>query len=303
MTDNKKARGSVLLFLAALIWGAAFVAQKIGSADIGAFTFSASRFYISAAALLPLALIGGRKNDVLKPEEEKKDNKKATYLGGVLCGLFLALASAAQQMGIGNTTAGKAGFVTALYIIFVPLVRAFTGKKVALKVWISVPIAAAGLYLLCVKEGFSVNTGDALVLLCAFIFTFQILAIDRFSPRADGVKMSCVQFFTAAVVSTIFMFIFEKPEIGAILSCWAPLLYLGIFSGAAGYTLQILGQRDTDPSVASLIMSLESVFAAIAGAIFLGESFTVKELTGCVLVFGATIASQIHFKRNVKTVN
>lgn len=299
MADNRKTRGNLLLFLTALIWGAAFVAQKIGVMQTGAFTFAAARFYVSGVALLPFALSGGigKRAEVPVSPEESKDIKKATLLGGVLCGIFLALATAAQQLGLQYTTAGKAGFITALYIIFVPLARAFTGKKVALPVWISVPVAVAGLYLLCVKEGFSVNTGDAMILLCAFIFMFHILVVDRFSPRANAVRMSCVQFFTAAVLSTILMFILEKPELSAVISCWAPLLYLGVVSGAAGYTLQILGQRDTDPTVASLIMSLESVFAAIAGAIFLGESFTTKELIGCVLVFGATIASQINFSK------
>jgi len=303
--EVRKTRGSLLLFLAALIWGAAFVVQKIGALHLGAFTLNAARFFISGAALLPLVVFGGaiKKGD-LRNGEDGNAAKKAALFGGVSCGFVLALAAAAQQAGIESTTAGKAGFITALYIVFVPAARIFLGRKVALPVIISVPAAVAGLYLLCVNEGFSINAGDALVLLCAFLFTIQILLIGRFALRADVILMSCVQFFTVAAISAALMFIFEKPRMSDVLYCWAPLMYLGVVSGAAGYTLQIFGQRDTDPAVASLIFSLESVFAAVAGGVFLGEGLSAKELAGCALVFGATMASQINFrKRTSKSVN
>ena len=303
--EVRKTRGSLLLFLAALIWGAAFVVQKIGALHLGAFTLNSVRFFISAAALLPLVVFGGvmKKGD-LPNNDVGKAARKAALSGGVSCGLILALAAAAQQAGIESTSAGKAGFITALYIVFVPAARIFSGRKVALPVIISVPAAVAGLYLLCVNEGFFINAGDALVLLCAFLFTFQILLIDRFAPRADIILMSCVQFFTAAAVSAALMLIFEKPRMSEILNCWAPLLYLGVVSGAAGYTLQIFGQKETDPAVAFLIFSLESVFAALAGGVFLGEGLTGRELAGCALVFGATMASQINFrKRTSKNAN
>ena len=207
------------------------------------------------------------------------------------------LATVSQQTGLAYTSAGKAGFITALYILFVPIFRFFGGRKVTLAVWLSVLAALAGLYLLCVKEGFSVGAGDLYVLLCALVFTVHILIVDKFSPLTDGVTMSCIQFFVASLSAAIPMLLFEKPSFEALVSCWAPLVYLGVVSGGIGYTLQILGQKNTEPTVASLILSLESVFAAISGVLILGESFTGRELAGCALVFAATIASQVDFKR------
>lgn len=289
-----------MLFITALIWGAAFVAQKIGVVQLGVFTFTATRFFISGVALLPIALLGGRKNkDEVKTmanAQDKTKRRKYMVLGGVLCGLFLMLATVTQQAGLTTTTAGKAGFITALYILFVPILRLFGGKKASVVVWISVLAGVAGLYLLCVKEDFSVDKGDLMVLLCALVFSGHILVVDKVSPHADCVKMSCIQFFVASATAAIPMLIFEKPDFAAILSCWAPLLYLGVVSGGIGYTLQILGQKHTEPTVASLIMSLEAVFAAVSGVLFLQERFTAKELVGCVLMFAAIIISQINFK-------
>ncbi len=293
---NRKWQGSFILFLTAFIWGAAFVAQKIGIVVVDAFTFSASRFLISGIALLPIIFIG-RHKDRLKTmsltPQEKKNQRKTLITGGVLCGIFLALAANLQQMGMADTSAGKAGFITALYIIFVPILRVFTKKKVSSGVWVSVAIALVGLYLLCVKEGLSVNEGDALVLLSALCFSFHILIIDKYSPLTNGVQMSCIQFFVVSLVSAILMLIFEKPSLNAVLSCWAPILYLGVVSGAAGYTLQIIGQKNAEPTTASLILSMEAVFAAITGVIFLNENFTAKELIGCILMFAAIILSQV----------
>lgn len=295
---NRKWQGSILLLLTAFIWGAAFVAQKIGIVDIGVFTFSASRFMISGIALLPVIMLRKKHKQLADITPEKKKSARKTLIaGGVICGILLAMATNVQQMGIADTTAGKAGFITTLYIVFVPILRVFNKKKVSGGVWISVAAAVAGLYLLSVKEGFSINQGDALVLLCALFFTFHILVIDKYSPQTDGVKMSCIQFFTAALFSAILMLVFERPSLSAVLACWAPILYLGVVSGAIGYTLQIIGQRDTDPAAASLILSLESVFAAITGVLFINESFTAKELIGCVFVFGATILSQVSTQR------
>lgn len=289
-----------MLFITALIWGAAFVAQKIGVVQLGVFTFTATRFFISGVALLPIALLGGRKNkdevQAMANAQDKTKRRKYMVLGGVLCGLFLMLATVTQQAGLTTTTAGKAGFITALYILFVPILRLFGGKKASVVVWISVLAGVAGLYLLCVKEDFSVDKGDLMVLLCALVFSGHILVVDKVSPHADCVKMSCIQFFVASATAAIPMLIFEKPDFAAILSCWAPLLYLGVVSGGIGYTLQILGQKHTEPTVASLIMSLEAVFAAVSGVLFLQERFTAKELVGCVLMFAAIIISQINFK-------
>ena len=305
---NKKLKGSILLFLTAFIWGAAFVAQKIGIVQVGTLTFTAARFYISGLALLPIILFGEKKNK-FKPEQaqismdEIRSQRNLLIKGGTLCGIFLGLATIVQRLGMINTTVGKAGFITALYIIFVPILGIFRKKKVAPAIWFSVIVAFCGLYLLCVHEGLTINEGDALVFLCAFLFAFHILIIDYFSPYTNGVKLSCIQFFVAAIISTILMLFFEKFDIKALLSCWAPLLYLGIVSGALGFTLQILGQKYTEPTVASLILSMESVFAAIAGGIFLNERFSIRELIGCLLVFGAIICSQISSSKHSMFIN
>ncbi len=295
---NRKWQGSFILFLTAFIWGAAFVAQKIGIVIVDAFTFSAARFFISGIALLPIIFIGVKKDKLSERHMaltafEIKRQRKTLFAGGVLCGIFLAVAANLQQMGMADTTAGKAGFITALYIIFVPIITVFVKKKVSVTVWISVAIALIGLYLLCVKEGLSVNRGDVLVLLSALCFSFHILIIDKYSPITNGVQMSCIQFFVVSAISAIFMLLFEKPTFHALLSGWAPILYLGVVSGAAGYTLQIIGQKNTEPTTASLIMSMEAVFAAITGVLFLSESFSVKEITGCLLMFAAIILSQV----------
>ncbi len=288
-------KGGILLLLAALIWGAGFIAQKIGMINVGTFEFSACRFLISGIALLPVALLRRRDNE--KTTEQKSRGRKTLMVGGVLCGICLALATNAQQTGISSTTAGKAGFITALYIIFVPILRIFNKKRVHGRVWASVAVAVAGFYLLSVNEGFSVNEGDALVLLSAFLFSFHILVIDKYSPLADGIKISCIQSFTASVISAVCMLIFEKPQISELAVSWAPIVYLGVVSGGIGYTLQIIGQKYAEPASASLILSLESVFAAVFGVAFLGEGFTAKEMIGCVLVFGATVFSQLPVRK------
>lgn len=289
-------KGSLLLLLAALIWGAAFIAQKVGIVDVGTFTFSALRFLISGLALLPVALLRGKRRGAALTED-RQGGRKTLVIGGVLCGVCLALATNVQQMGIAQTSAGKAGFITALYIIFVPIARVFSRRTVAKMVWVSVAVAVAGFYLLSVKEGLSVNAGDAMVLLSALLFTFHILVIDRYSPLADGIQISCIQSFTASAISAVCMVLFEQPHGGALILNWLPILYLGVVSGAVGYTLQIIGQKYAEPASASLILSLESVFAAVLGVIFLAEGFTARELVGCGLVFGATFLSQARFKK------
>ncbi len=297
---RSRLQGNILLFITALIWGAAFVAQKIGVVHLGVFTFTAVRFLISGVALLPLAILRGRRQntEIAEPTHsaDTKARHKYLWIGGVLCGLFLMFATVTQQVGLTSTTAGKAGFITALYILFVPLLRLFGGKKASAVVWISVLAGVAGLYLLCVKEDFSVDKGDLMVLLCALVFSGHILIVDKVSPHTDCVRMSCIQFFVASAIAAVPMLIFEKPDIQVILSSWAPLLYLGVVSGGIGYTLQILGQKNTEPTVASLIMSLEAVFAAVSGVLFLQERFIAKELVGCILMFAAIIVSQINFR-------
>lgn len=225
--------------------------------------------------------------------EEKQARKRKGIVGGVCCGAFLCLASSLQQFGIAFTTVGKAGFITALYIILVPVLGLFMKKKVGRNVWFSVGIAALGMYLLCIKEGFSVGKGDFLVFLCSIGFSLHILVIDYFSPKADGVVISCVQFFTAGIISGAGMFLFEQPSWGAIIAAWMPVLYAGIMSCGVAYTLQVIAQKDIAPTIASLLMSLESVFSVLAGWLLLGQRLSGKELAGCVLVFVGIVLAQL----------
>lgn len=307
---NSKLKNDGLLVLTALIWGSAFVAQSVGMDYIGPFTFNSVRSILGGIVLLPVIWIMGRSKDrqsklgdiagdtaaSVRVEKEKGD-KKTLLVGGICCGIALAIASELQQIGLVYTTAGKAGFITALYILIVPVLGLFLGKKPGLKIWIGVGIAIVGMYFLCIKEGFSISVGDLLVVICAFVFSVHILIIDYFSPKVDGVKLSCIQFWISGVLCAVPMFLFEKPEVGAILAAYAPLLYAGVLSCGVAYTLQIIAQKNTDPTVASLILSLESVFAALTGWLIIHESLSPKELFGCVLVFAAIILAQLPEKR------
>lgn len=295
-------KSSLMLLAAALIWGVAFVAQSVGTEYVGPFTFNAIRSLIGGVVLIPCIFLLNRKNGknggASAPQEHKsagemEKNPRDLILGGVCCGVCLCVASNLQQIGISYTTVGKAGFITAMYIILVPLLGIFLKKKVGVKIWVSVALAVAGLYLLCMTEGFSIGRGDAYVLVCALFFAFHILTIDYFSPKADGVKMSCIQFFVSGLISAVLMFLFETPELSAILTAWLPILYAGVMSCGVAYTLQIIGQRDMDPTVASLILSLESVISVLAGWVILHQSLSLKELLGCVIMFGAIILAQL----------
>ncbi len=293
-------KGPVLLTVAALIWGTAFVAQSVGMDYIGPFTFNAVRSYIGAMALLPLIAVFSvikRRGDIEKFREESKRTRKTLLLGGLVCGVFLCVASLFQQTGIQYTSVGKAGFLTALYIVIVPILGIFIGKKPGLKIWLSVIIALAGTYFLSIKENFSIDAGDIYVIMCAVFFSFHILLVDRIAPKVDGVRLSCLQFFVSGTLSLIMALIFEKPSIGGILSAWQPLLYTGIMSSGVAYTLQIIGQRGTNPAVASIIMSMESLFSAVSGWLILGEELSGREIFGCALVFSAVVLSQLHIGR------
>ena len=286
---NKRFYGNLMLILTALIWGSSFVAQSVGMDYIGPFTFNAIRCIIGGIVLIPIILIMGK----VKKESKNKNNNKQLILGGILCGIALFTGSTLQQFGISFTSVGKAGFITALYIVLVPILGIFFKKKVSLKIWLSVLISMIGLYLLCITENFSIGKGDLLVLFCAFFFAIHILLIDYFSPKVNGVKMSCIQFFVAGIISVLPMAFFENPTINSILSAWAPILYAGVLSCGVAYTLQIVAQKNTDPTVASLLLSLESVFAVISGWFILSESLSFKELTGFALVFIAIILAQL----------
>ena len=274
---SKKMRGNLMLLLTALIWGTAFVAQSAGMDHVQPFTYNGIRTLIGGLVLIPVIFFFDKikpENQRLSAEEQKLVNKNS-LIGGTCCGLVLCVASSLQQFGVSMTTAGKAGFITALYIVIVPLMGVFIKKKIPKIIWLCVAIAVAGFYLLCVKEGFSIGTGDLLVLCCAFFFSIHIMVIDHFTAgKVDGVRMSCIQFLVAGALAIVCMFLFEE-------SC------------GVAYTLQILGQKDTDPTTATLLMSLESVFAALSGWVLLNEALSMKELLGCALVFVAVILAQI----------
>ncbi|MCI9108874.1 MAG: DMT family transporter [Lachnospiraceae bacterium] len=279
---------SLLLFLAACIWGVAFVAQSVGMDYMGPCTFNGIRFLIGGTVLLPLVYVRVKK----KKNTPEELPPALTLKGGICCGLAICAASLCQQIGIMETTVGKAGFITTLYIIIVPVFGMFLRKKVPGKVWIAAAVAAVGMYMLCINESFSVSRGDAFVFLCAIIFAVHILVIDYFSPKTDGVALSCIQFYTAGIICTVAAFAVETPTWGQFVSGIVPILYAGVMSCGVAYTLQIIGQKNVEPTVASLILSMESVVSVLAGWVILGQELSSKELAGCVLVFAAVILVQ-----------
>lgn len=334
-------RQVVFPILAAFIWGTAFVAQDLCADSIGAFAFNATRYFIAVLALLVVILISDKlkKNKPTLTAQEKKAANKQLWLGGLCCGAALAIASNFQQAGlVAGTDAGKAGFITALYVVLVPVFGLFFKRKVSLPTWIAVVLSVVALYLLCIKgtqlaceicggsaiinqdnifvcldcgqryatleeipkAAFTIAPSDLLLLVCAVCFAVHILVIDHFTAYCDGVKLSCLQFLFAGIISTICMFIFEDVDFAAILSCALPLLYVGIFSCGVGYTLQILAQKDSNPTVVTILLSLESVFAVIAGAIILKQQMTVREYIGCAIMFAAVILAQIQFPTRQK---
>lgn len=294
--ETSTLKNSLLLLLTATIWGVAFVAQSVSMDYIGGFTFNAIRNIIGAITLVPVILIFSKQNPAAgqNPADRQKA-RKTLITGGICCGILLCLASNFQQFGIKYTTVGKAGFITACYIIIVPIIGIFLKKKCSPFIWIAVLLSLGGLYLLCISpgEGFSIGKGDTLVLICAVVFSFHILTVDHFSPLVDGVKMSCIQFLVCGILSGIPALIFENPNITNILQAWMPILYAGILSCGVAYTLQIVGQKGMNPTVASLIMSLESCISVIAGWLILGQNLSSREIFGCVLMFGAIMLAQL----------
>ena len=260
---------------------------------------------IGGLVLIPVIFLFKKINkedpdSVPKTELEKQAEKKTLMIGGLSCGVVLCIASSLQQFGMFfDTDAGKTGFITSLYIVIVPILGLFLHKKVKPVIWFCVALGAVGFYLLCMagKGGsFTLTTGDMFVLLCAFAFSCHILVVDYFAPKCDGIKLSCIQFLTAGIIGIVCMLIFESPVIADILDCWLPILYCGVFSSGIAYTLQVLGQEHAEPSVASLILSLESVFAVLFGVLLIGESLTLYEGIGCVVIFIAVIISQLPSK-------
>ena len=295
-------RQSMLLLLTAAIWGVAFVAQSVGMDYVGPFTFNTVRSLLGGSVLIPCIVLlkrinVGSKDTAGAAEHASGDpagQRKVLLTGGVACGVLLCIASNLQQFGIMYTSVGKSGFITAMYIVLVPVLGIFLKKKAGIKIWCSVAIAVGGLYLLCMTDsGFSIQKGDLLLLLGAVMFSFHILTIDYFSPKVDGVKMSCIQFFTCGILSMVCMFLYEQPQIGAILQAWMPIVYAGVLSCGVAYTLQIVGQKGMNPTVASLILSMESVISVIAGWLILHQKLSGRELLGCVLMFAAIILVQL----------
>ena len=306
-----KLRNTFFLFLTAMVWGAAFVAQSVSMDYIGPFTFICLRSVIGGLFLIPVIIVldGIRKKNqnesanavsaenILHIETEEKQRlswkNKQLIEGGIVCGIFLFFANCFQQTGIQYTTVGKAGFITTFYIIIVPLIGLFFKKYCGILTWIGVVIALAGLYFLCITQKLTIQRGDALILCCSVLYAGQILAIDHYNPFVDGVKMSCIQFLTGGVLGAVFMFLFENPSLAMILSAAGPILYTGIMSTGVGYTLQIVGQKGLNPTVAALILSLESVFSALSGYVFLHQVLTTRELIGCALMFIAIVLAQL----------
>lgn len=297
-------RQSLLLFLTAVIWGVAFVAQSAGMEYLGPFTYNGTRSILGGMVLLPcIALL--RRMQAREPDPadgsspvgtdagRRGGNKKELAVGGLCCGVILFAASNFQQFGIQYTTVGKAGFITAMYILIVPVLGLLVHKKVGLQVWIGVIFGITGLYLLCMTDSLRLEKGDALVLICAFIFSLHILVIDHFSQRVDGVKMSCIQFWVCGILSLLCSFLFESPSWQSICDAWLPVCYGGILSCGVAYTLQIVGQKDMNPTVASLILSLESVVAAVAGFLLLGQDMSRRELFGCLMMVMAITFAQL----------
>ena len=297
-------RQVVFPIITAMIWGSSFVAQSTSTEHIGAFTFNAARSFVGFLALLVVVQIFRmvrKEPEIQQTPEEKKAGRKGLVLGGICCGIALALACNLQQLGmVAGASAGKTSFITTLYVVLVPICGLFLKKRVSPTVWISVLLAVAGLYCLCIKDSFSIAPSDLLVMLCAFGYTLHILVIDYFTQKVDGVKMSCIQFLSCAVLSAILMLIFEHPTWADITPCIGSILYVGVFSSGVAYTLQILAQKDSNPTIVALLLSLESVFGAVSGAIFLHETMTGKELVGCVLMLIAVVLAQIEFPSKKK---
>lgn len=295
MQKTSFVRQNVLPVLAAFIWGTAFVAQSVGADYVEPFTFNAARSAVAFAFLLVVcgAFRLRRKKDFDAKARPRPGHRRDLLLGGLCCGAALTLGTNLQQKGLETTTSGKAGFITALYIVIVPILGVFLKKKVGKSVWFSVMLAVAGLYCLCIQQDFTVSNGDFYIFLCSLCFSAHILIIDHFTQKVDGVELSCAQFLVVTVFSSIGMLATESPSWEALRQCAWPILYVGIFSSGVAYTLQILAQRDSNPTVVSLLLSLESVFATLAGAVVLGDRMSGREYFGCVLMLAAVVLAQI----------
>lgn len=299
---NQKLKGNLLLLLTAFVWGVSFIAQSKGVEEISPVAFNGIRSVLGGIVLLPVIyFIDANKKKHNVPVQGLDKN---LVIGGIICGIFLCLASTLQTMGMKYTSPGKAGFITALYMVIVPIIGLFTGKKLRPVMASAVLVAVCGMYLMCIDSELSVNKGDILIFICAFLFSGHILVIDHFSPKVDGVKLSCIQFFVCGILNLIWMFLFEEPQLKPILDAWISIGYAGIFSCGVAYTLQIVGQKYTDPTSASILMSLESVFATLSTVILValgwnltGGQMSLKEIIGCIFMFAAILLVQLPEKK------
>ncbi|MCR5766981.1 MAG: DMT family transporter [Lachnospiraceae bacterium] len=308
----KDLKYSLLIVLAAFIWGSAFVAQSVGMNYIGPFTFGMARFFIGGIVLIPVALIFKRKNDDKNENDDSTNDVNSNsgnnagtipfrnstettrlILGGIICGIVLCTASSFQQVGIQFTSPGKSGFITSLYVILVPIFGLFLHNRSTAVMWIGALISLLGMYLLCISETMSVNKGDVLTFFCAVFFAVHIIVVGRFAPFVDGIRLSCIQFFVAGIISTVLAFVFEKPDPAMMLEAAVPILYAGVLSCGVAFTLQTIAQRKVNPVLCSLLFSLESVFSVLTAWVIMHETLTIKEIIGCVLVFGAVVLVQI----------
>ena len=309
---NGKWKYALALFAAAFFWGTTFAAQSIGADYVGPFTYLTIRSYIGTVFLLPFifgkSLLEKRKSEpsgqpATAAVTEEDSGKQSFFTAhplltaGVCCGFLLFASSALQQYGIQYSTAANASFITAMYVVIVPILSLFGGKKPGIRIWISVVLCVIGLYLLCMKDGFTLSYGDVFLLLCALGFSLQIMTINHFSPKVDGLKLSASQFFTVAILATICMLLFEHPDKDALIKAMPSILYAGIFSNGIAYTCQIIGQKHVNPTVASLIMCLESVFGTLSGWLVLHEVLSIREISGCVVMFGAILLCTIPAKK------
>lgn len=299
--DKNKLKGNSFLLVTALIWGSGFVAQRVGMEYVGPLTFTAIRFWLGAAVLIPVVHILNKK-EISKEisTDAGSDNYRSVQYGrkhlvkaGIICGCILFAGSILQQYGLVFTTAGKAGFITALYIVLVPIFGLILKQKPGIKSWIGVALGTGGLYFLTITESLTIARGDFVVLIGAFFWAAHVLVIDHFNPYVDGIKLSITQFAVCASIASIGMFIFEAPSFNIIMGGAVPILYSGILSCGVGFTFQILGQRHTSPTVASLILSMEAVFGAVFGFLLLREIMSIREITGCLLMLSAVIISQL----------
>ena len=294
-------RSNLLLILASIIWGCAFVAQNVGMNYIGPWTFSTIRFLIAGFSLLAIIpILDKRRTHVIRPKT--KEEKQKLLLGSVLCGLALSVGSIVQQIAMLTVPVAKAGFLTTLYVLFVPIITLLFGKKIPLKVWIGIAMALFGLYLLSMAGNLALGIGEIFLILAAFLFAIHIIIIGHFSTRVDPVRLSCGQLLIGGFATVIPMIVIERPTIVSILAAYIPLLYTGIFSSCVAYTLQIFAQKEANPTIAGMLLSLESVFAALAGYLILNQVLNTRELIGCVLIFIAIVIAQLPDRRDMVNV-